>query len=234
MPEKSRFVSNWCWSDVYRSKCAAATGKNQLFCNFIPLGGFPFCNKLLLVKKKEGKKKQTGLESGCCYTVWSCTLQTQVKKSQVSLSCLQSGLLLPAPQRAFGSCSWGGTAITKSVHVQSSAFPHPRHLVHIRPSVEGGISLSLSLNCLSWGFFLFFSYLKSNSGVFFLRKEPDWSYKYMLLWVSRALLATVRVLANTKSSWTRWGSLFSLSCHQYHTHFLLWIFRLSQQVIGYV
>ncbi len=92
----------------------------------------------------------------CCHVVCSRPLQTRAKKPQVSLSCLQAGLWLLSPWKACGGCSWGDMTITKSAHVHSTASSHPRLPVHIRTSEEG---VSLSLNCLSWGFLLCFLWL---------------------------------------------------------------------------
>lgn len=74
---------------------------------------------------------------GCCYMVCAVTYCKHIKKSQVSLSCLQAGLWLLSPWKACGGCSRGDTTITKSVHVQFTAFSHPRLLVQIQPSLEG-------------------------------------------------------------------------------------------------
>lgn len=109
-----------------------------------------FRRKCLQVKKRNKSPRP-----GCCYMVCAVAHCKHMQKSPVSLSCLQAGLWLPSPWKACGGCSWGDTTITRSVHIQSTAFSHPQLLMHIRPSVEEGGG-DLSLNCLSWGFFCFF------------------------------------------------------------------------------
>ena len=103
-----------------------------------------------------GCKCGPDVNPGCYMACVQSPTANTCRKSQVSLSCLQAGLWLLSPWRACGGCSWGGTTITKSVHVQSTASPHPRLLVHILPSVGGGGGISLWIASPE-GVFPFFS-----------------------------------------------------------------------------
>ncbi len=140
----------------------------------------------------------------CCHVVCSRPLQTHAKKPQVSLSCLQAGLWLLSPWKACGGCSWGDMTITKSAHVHSTASSHPRLPVHIRTSEEG---VSLSLNCLSWGFLLCFLWLTIIVFVFlssfspvFIESEGWAGEPFETLYVYRPLILTYFITINKNNS----------------------------------
>lgn len=144
-------------------------------------------------KPKRGETNpRLDVNLGCCHRVCAVAYYKHMQKSQVSLSCLQAGLWLLSPWKVCGGCSWGYTTITKSVHVQSTAFSYPWLLAHIRPSLGGGGGLS-ELPLMHFLLFFCFTY---KLGVFELFSSvfiKSWGFvgNPVLLWANKALRDTV-------------------------------------------